>query len=104
MLVWMYEDAANIVQPLLLLRLVKYLPAITFHGHKINPVEILLNLSVPCVFMLAFAMVSYNVFSTDLYYRCVPTTEYFASMTASEKVFGISYYESEFNVDFCHYQ
>jgi hypothetical protein len=100
----LYENTVIITHPLRLLGALKYIPTLPNQARGTSFIfELLLNLAVPCVFMLAFALGTYNLIWNDLAYRCVPIDSELRSFNPAQRALGIDYFKTEYNTDFCGY-
>lgn len=96
---------ARILRPL---KMLKFMPSLTYQGSVLPSIfDLLLNIIIPLLFLVCFALVAHSIVGDAMTFRCVPKTDEDGNVFPSveENVyyqeFGIDYFYSESNAIYC---
>ena len=110
------DKGGNAVRYLQLIRIIsifrplgmlQFFPPTSEHGQIIPAVyDLFVTAVIPLLALIVFCMMSFGLVGDSILYRCVPTD--FSSTTVTEnpyyQEYGIDYFYSQYNVEFCGYR
>lgn len=107
------SDVSNTIKILRILRILrplkmmKFLPSVMYQGKVLPSIyDLLLNIIIPALTLVVFALVTNALIGQSLQYRCVPSSNddtLHENVVDNEyyKIYGIDYFYSQYNSMYC---
>lgn len=89
------------------LGMLQFFPPTSEQGHIIPAVyDLVVTAVIPLLALVAFCMMSFGLVSNSILYRCVPSDLTSPNVLDNPyyQEFGLDYFYSQYNVDFCGYK